>query len=166
MRVREYIAGFAVLLLTVSTVRADVLPGRWELVDALEPGTPVIIRLKAGDRMECVFKGSSPVDVIFADERGNEGRLPKSEILRIEMAEKTGDGLANGALIGMGLGAAGAIGALYAYADSVTASGPIWGGDSAGYFILAGFVGAGIGALVGMAADASIKKNKVLYEAR
>jgi hypothetical protein len=115
--------------------------------------------------MECVFKRSSPVDITFDDERGNERRVLKSEILRIELAEKTGDGLTNGALIGMGIGAAGAIAALYAYADGVTASGPVWGDESVGYFIGAGFAGAGIGALTGLAVDASIKKNKVLYKA-
>jgi hypothetical protein len=166
MKARKCIVVFAVLLMTISTVRADAIPGRWELIDALAPGTPVIIKLKAGDRMECVFKGSSTTAVTFADEKGNEGTVLKSDVLRIELAARTGDGLVNGALIGMGLGAAGGIAALYAYADSVTASGPIWGGDSAGYFILAGFVGAGIGALAGLAVDASIKKNKVVYEAR
>jgi hypothetical protein len=166
MKTKACTAVFAVILLAASTVRADVIPGRWELVDALEPGTPVTIKLKAGDRMECVFKESSPLEVTFAGERGNEGKVLKSEILRIEMGERTADGLANGALIGMGLGAAGAIGALYAYADSVTASGPIWGGDSAGYFIAAGLVGAGMGALAGLAVDASAKKNKVIYQAR
>ena len=163
---KKSVVAFAVLLLATATVRADVIPGRWEIVDGLKPGTPIIITLKAGDRMECSFKGSGPADVTFADERENERRVLKTDILKIESGEKTRDGLANGALIGMGLGAAGAIGALYAFADSVTESGPVWGGESTGYYIAAGFVGAGIGALAGLAVDASVKKHKVLYKAR
>ena len=165
MKAPKFITAFATLLLLTTAVQAEVIPGRWEMVDSLEPGTPIVIKLKTGDRMECSFKESSPKEISFIDESGNEKKVPKAEILGIESTEKTGDGLKNGAWIGAGLGAVGGIVSLYVYADSVTASGPIWGDESAGIFVAAGLVGAGIGALAGVAVDASIKRNEIFYKA-
>ncbi len=166
MRAIKPPAILAVFLLATSIIRAETIPGRWEMVDGLKLGKPIIVKLKAGDRIECLFKGSSPNDISFIDQAGYERRLPKEEILRIESTEKARDGLKNGTWIGAGLGTAGAIAGLYAYAESVTASGPIWDRESAGYFLTAGLAGAGIGALAGLVVDASIKKNEILYKAR
>ena len=166
MSAKKFITAFAALLLTTATVRAEIVPGRWELVDRLESDTPIIIKLKAGERMECSFKGSNPEEVIFIDDVGTERSIPKSEILKIESSERTGDSLKNGAGYGAVIGAAGAVIGLLAYANSVTASGPIIDSESAGYFVGAGLVGAGIGALGGIALDASIKGRKVFFKAR
>jgi hypothetical protein len=166
MRVKIIFVLFAPLLLVMSNLRAEVIPGRWEKVDGLTPGMPIIIKLKAGDRVECSFKSSSPRDITCVDEEGIERQVPKAEVQRVESTKKVGDGLRNGAWMGAGVGAACGILALYAYADSVTASGPIWGGESSTYFLAAGLVGAGIGAAAGTAVDAAIKGNEVLYKAR
>ncbi len=166
MKTNNPITVLAILLLAALTARADVIPGRWEIVDGLKPGTPIIVKLKAGDRMEGILKGSSPANLTFIDVTGNEVKLTETEILRVESAEKTKDSLKNGALIGAGLGAAGGFAALYGFANQVTSSGPIWDAESAGFFIAAALAGAGIGALAGLAVDASIKGKKVLYKAR
>jgi len=166
MSVKKMITVFATLFLVTGAVQAEVIPGRWELVDGLEPDTLIIIKLKAGERMECSFKSSSPENITYLDDTGNERTMPKNEILKIESSEKTGDSLKNGAGYGALIGAAGAIIGLTAYAKSVTASGPIWGSESAAAFLGAGLVGAGIGAAAGMAVDASIRNRKVFYKAR
>lgn len=166
MNAKKTIIVFAALLLAAATVQAEVVPGRWELVDRLGSDTPIIIEFKAGERMECMYIGSSPETITYVDDTGIERTTPKKDIHKIEFAKKTGDSLKNGAGYGAVLGAAGAILALTAYAKSVTASGPIIDRESAGIFILAGLTGAGIGALSGAAIDASIKGRKVLYKAR
>lgn len=166
MSAKKLITIIATLLLTTATVQAEVIPGRWELVDCLGPETPIIIKLKAGERMECRFRGSNEEEIIFRDDTGNERKVRKNEIEKIESARKTGDSLKNGAGYGVVLGAASAILALTAYAKSVTNSGPIIDRENAGFFILAGMVGAGIGAAAGIALDASIKGHKVYYKAR
>ncbi len=166
MGAKKFVTAFAVNLLATTAVQAEIIPGRWELVDRLEPDTPIIIKLKAGERMECSFKRSNPEEVIFIDDVGTERSIPKNEILRIESSEKTGDSLKNGAGYGAVIGAAGAVVGLLAYAHSVTDSGPVVGSESAGYFFAAGLAGAGIGALTGIGIDASFKGRKVLFKAR
>jgi len=166
MSARNAMTAFASLLLIAATVQSEVIPGRWELVDRLEPGTPIVLKLKAGERMDCSFKGSSPDDVSYIDDIGVERTMPKKEIQQIESQSKTCDSLKNGAGYGALLGAAGGIVGLAAYAKSVTASGPVLSGESAGAFIGAGLVGAGIGAVAGMAVDAATRRHKVFYKAR
>ena len=145
---------------------ADVIPGRWDLVDSLTPGTGIVVRLRSHERRESAFITSGPEAIILADETGRESALPKSEVLRIETAQKHPDRLRNGAWIGTAVGCGSAMLALLAYAAHVTASGPIWGGESTGLYILGGMTGAGIGALVGAGIDAAHKGGAVLYRAR
>lgn len=166
MSTKSFFTVLAALLLVTVPVQAGAIPGRWELVDSLESGTPIIIRLKAGERMECSFRESSQKAITYIDDSGNERTVPKNEIQKIESSEKTGDSLKNGIGYGALIGAGSAILALTAYAKSVTASGPIIDSETAGIFLGAGLVGAGIGALAGLGVDASIKGRKVLYQSR
>jgi hypothetical protein len=165
MSAKRIITSFASLLLVASNLWAEVIPGRWEKVDGLKPGTIIIIKLKGGDRMECSFQTTSPSDIAFLDENEVKRKLPKSGVQQIESTEKVGDRLRNGAWIGAGVGAATGMLSWYAYANSVTASGPLWGEEGTGFFLAAGLVGAGIGAIAGTAVDAAIKGNEVLYKA-
>jgi hypothetical protein len=152
MRFQQFIALSATLLLLSSHLRAQTIPGRWDMVDALNHGTPIVVILKAGDRIECSFKSSSLRDITFIDEQGIERKVPKAEVEVIETAEKIRDGLANGTLIGAVIGA----GTGFAYEASY------WDWDESGAIAIP-FVAAIIGAAVGAGVDGLLKKPKVLY---
>jgi hypothetical protein len=145
------------LFITNSSVAAGVIPGRWDKVDALQPGTAIIVFLEAGERVECSFKDSGPEDLTLSDDRGGERRLPKSEVKKIVGAaqydDSTLDGTVSGALIGTGAGAL--VGILHAVSkDNKSGIAPIT------------LAGTGLGALFGYGADKSRKGNEVFYLAR
>ena len=41
-------------------VQAEVLPGRWEKVSALEMASPITVEMKNGDRISGQFRGPDP----------------------------------------------------------------------------------------------------------
>jgi hypothetical protein len=144
------------LILTLM-LHAQVIPGRWDKVDILEPGTAIIVTLQAGERLVCSFKSSGPDNLTLTDDQGSERRLPKSEIKKIVSADKyhdtTVDGTASGAVIGTGVGAL--LGILHAVStDKKSGIAPIT------------LAGTGLGALFGYGADKSRQDNRVLYLAR
>jgi hypothetical protein len=69
----------------------------------------------------------------------------------------------NGVLLGAGLGFGTGFLGLAAVNAHQTASGPIWDRGSVGYYISAGLIGAGIGALTGAAVDAGRKDTDILF---
>jgi hypothetical protein len=109
MKAIKFGAAFTALLLAAGVARAEVIPGRWDRVARLETDTPVIVKLKAGERMHCSFQSLNQEDVDLIDDVGNERRIPRDEILEIESFEKTEDSLKNGAGYGAVFGATGAI---------------------------------------------------------
>jgi len=141
-----------IFLMMTSVLQAQAIPGRWEMVDTLESGTQIIVMLKAGDRIKCSFKSSSPSDITFMDEQGIERKVPKAEVEVIETAEMVRDDLANGTLIGAVIGA----GAGFAYEASY------WDWDESGAIAIP-FVAAIIGAAVGAGVDGLLKKPEVIY---
>ena len=106
--------------------------------------------------MECDFKSSGPDDLTVTDQSGSERRFPKSEVRKIVSAEKMGDSLVNGTLIGAGVGALIPIIIIGARSnvDHLSAE--------AGAFL--GLLIGG-GAAVGLAVDAAYKGHEVLYQA-
>lgn len=166
MRARNAVHICAAVLLTHALLNAQVLPGRWEKVDALAAGIPIIVKMNSGDRVEGKFQSTDFDCILLTRLDGWEVRLPKSAIRSIETTVRVSDRLRNGAWIGAGAGALAGMLAMAAYARSVTASGPIWGEETPGYILGAALVGAGAGALTGAAVDASIKSNEVIYRAR
>ena len=154
------------LIALPASLQAQVIPGRWEMVEALTPSTEIVVKLKSGDRIEGAFR-SAGVDVVrLTNPGGKELSVPKSEVRSIETTAKAGLGRRKYVLIGTAVGSLAAVLGMIGYAESVTASGSIWGEDTAGYLIGAGLVGGGIGALGGVAASAIVSKNKVIYRAR
>jgi hypothetical protein len=145
---------------------AEIVRGRWEKVEALKPGTAIVVKLNSGDRIDGAYQGAEPELLRINDAAGVEFRLPKFSVLSVESAEKVRDPLANGALIGAGAGAAAGFFSMLGFAKAVTASGPIFDGEGAGFFIAAALVGAGVGAVTGTLIDAKIKGRQVFYLSR
>ncbi len=157
--------GMIVVLFLTASLQAAVVPGRWDKVDKLASGEKILVKLKSGDRLEGAFSSSSSGGIELMKDTGGRLTLAKSDIARIVRAEKIRDKTLNGTLIGTGVGFGIGFGGLAAHNASVTASGPIFDGESVGYYTLAGLMGAGIGALVGTAMDAAHQESEVLYQA-
>lgn len=101
--------------------------------------------------------GGLGADALMLDMRGGRSDVPYNRILRIDRPH---DGFSNGALIGLGTGAAlGLVGALAAAMDD---SG--WGSpDPADVARTAPLVLGGIGAVIGLGLDAAIRHEPNLY---
>ena len=147
---RKALALVFVGLLVATTVRAGVVPGRWEKVQAERPGTEMIITLTAGDEIRGAYQEVGK-DEIFVTVNGTQRTLPKSGIAKITTEERRTGPLWNGPLIG------GAIGGSLA-AIGVAA----YGGDSDWVFIP---VWAAIGAGIGLGIDAAVQSRITLYKA-
>jgi hypothetical protein len=159
-------AAFWVLCLTGGSLWAEIPRGRWEKVEGLNPGTAVVVKLKAGDRIEGAYRGIASEDVRLSDPTGAEIKLPKSAIQRIETAEKVRDRLANGTLMGAGAGFAAGLSSMVGFGKAVTGSGSIWSDEGKAYILSGGLVGACIGAATGALIDSRIKRPEMLYLAR
>ena len=146
------VLGFSIRL------EAQIIPGRWEKLDATTPGTEIIVRLNTGMTIESIFEGSNADEVILTAESGNEMSIAKSDILEITTAQTYGDSLTNGALIGggIGLGVALAVLAVAASSEGYVLESAKWGAPLLGF-------GAGLG--TGIAIDASREQREVLYRA-
>ena len=80
--------------------QAQVIPGRWEKVEALSTPT-IIVQLKNGNRIEGKFDGLSPSE-LFLITHSAQAKIPRVEIQSIATREI--DSRWNGALIGAGVG--------------------------------------------------------------
>ena len=148
------------VVLFTTSLQAGVIPGRWEKLDSQPNATQIIVSLKSGDCMECGFRSSGPYDLTLIDQRGSERRVPKSEVQKIVSAEKIKDGLGNGAAVGAGVGLG--VGLVMFLLVSSTCSGECPAG---GEWLPILPMAAGVGAGVGLAADALHKGSEVLYQA-
>jgi hypothetical protein len=163
MKFHNFISTTVTILLTIAAAQAEVVPNRWEKMEALTPGTAVIVNLAGGERLECTFNKIGSDEVLFNELNGNERRLPKKGVLRIDTAAVVRDRLRNGILMGTLIGAAGGIAGMVIYGNSTT-NGPVGWKDEGGLYLLgAGLVGGGVGAAAGAILDASIKHREVLY---
>ena len=137
---------------------AQVIPGRWEKLDATTPGTEIIVRLQTSMIIEGTFQGSTPDEVVVLTDAGNAMNVAKSDVLEITTAKTQGDSLTNGALIGggIGLGVALAVLAVAGSSEGYVLESAKWGAPLLGF-------GAGLGA--GIAIDASREQREVLYRA-
>ena len=66
---------------------AEVIPGRWEKVSALDLGTPVTVELKNGDQVEGTFEGLSVSDV-DVETHSARAVIPKADIQTIATQKK------------------------------------------------------------------------------
>ena len=141
--------------------RAQGIPGRWEKVEALKRGSPITVGLKNGDRLGGQFEELSPSELVLRTNSA-QAAIPRADIKTITLPSK--DGLGDGALTGAVTGA----GLISVFALIAWAIGG-GGGSSreiAVQMLALGGVGAGIGAVIGIAADAATKPDDiVLYKA-
>ena len=133
---------------------AQVIPGRWEKVEALKLGSQITMDLKSGDRIEGNFEGLSPSEISLRTGSA-QAAIPRSEIQKITTRQH--DRRWDSALLGAGIGAG--IGGIV-IARRPPASDPI-------ALVATGAVaiGAGLGALVAYTVDALIMEEVVLYQA-
>ena len=131
---------------------AQVIPGRWEKVDALSVEMPITVDLKNGDRIKGEFEGLSTSE-LFLRTRSAQAAIPRADIEQITSFES--DSLQNGILIGAAAGA-GITAPIYARPSSDL--------NVLGVVVFLG-IGVGTGALVGWGIDAINKKEGVLYQA-
>jgi hypothetical protein len=111
-----------------------------------------MIILKAGDRLECIFQASSSDSIALIDSQGQDRRLPKSAVLKIQHKEK---GSRHCTKVGLGLGLAGG-------AAAGAAIGLDNAAQAAGVF---GLLGAGLGSLVGYSIDRIRQTPELLFKA-
>ena len=150
-------------------LHAEVIPGRWEKVEAQAPGTGLTVMMKSGDRFDCAFE-ELQMDTLVVETGAGERRIPKVDIQRLETTELVPDPVKDGTLKGAAIGAValGVLGGLVGAADR-----GIWGGtgDQIQGALVIGAIGAGIGAgagaAIGFTVDYAVKHKRpeVLYVA-
>lgn len=146
-------------------LQADVIPGRWEKVDALPSGSPIIVILKQGDRMEGLLQASTADSISLEIGTNRNMRLEKRSILKVLSADKTDDSTRNGTLIGAGIGFGAGFATMVAVEKSKTASGFELAEENLGLAVVGGLVGSAVGAVTGWAIDKNHSDNEVLYRA-
>ncbi len=134
--------------------RAEVIPGRWEKVAALQVMFPITVETKDGDRIKGQFEDLSDTDLMLVT-NFSRAVIPKEDIETITTQPE--DGLANGTLIGGGIGVGVMMSALAVKSDHDL--------DGLGMLVMVG-IGFAIGAAVGAATDATTKGEAiVVYKA-
>ena len=134
--------------------RAEVIPGRWEKVAALQVTFPITVETKDGDRIKGQFEDLSDTDLMLVT-NFSRAVIPKEDIETITTQPE--DSLADGTLIGGGIGVGVMMSALAVKSDHDF--------DALGMLMMAG-IGFGIGAGLGAGTDAATKGEAiVVYKA-
>ena len=156
MKAGSIVSILTIAFLTISSLTAGVVPGRWEKVDSLIEGTGIIVKMDGGDRIEGEFFSSDAQSITIQTFEQVERDLPKAGVKKIQTIEKTGHNkIWDGALIGAGIGAG-------AMAITFTASGRRnWNYKEAAAAGL--LLSAGIGAGIGLGIDAAVGARETLY---
>ena len=146
------------LMLAGSTsmpARAEVIPGRWEKVAALQVKIPIMVETKDGDRIEGHFEDLADTDLMLVT-NFSRAMIPKEDIETITTRPE--DGIANGTLIGGGIGVGVMIGVVMMSALAVKSDHDF---NALGMLMMAG-IGFGIGAGLGAATDAATKGEAIV----
>ncbi len=97
--------GVCLLLLSHSVLlHAEVIPGRWEKVEAQAPGTGLTVIMKSGDMLDCADK-ELQMDSLVVETDAGERRIPKVAIQRLETSVLVPDPVKDGTLKGAVIGA-------------------------------------------------------------
>ena len=92
-------------LLVCSLPAAEVIPGKWQKVDLLPAGSPIIIKTRYGEKLECAYFDSNRESILIVETGAGQRRIRKEDVESI-IAQKYDDRLLNGALIGLSVGVA------------------------------------------------------------
>jgi hypothetical protein len=164
MRSRTVALGLAFLMLlthpSVSLAQGAPAPNEWSIVKAVPPGDELVVKLKNGQTIKGRLKVISDVHLTLA--RGQKSfDIDRQDVRQIHrIVPKSA---AKPTLIGAGTGAAiGAGGIAIAVAADESGGDD---GEAAAAILGVALLGAGIGALVGLAFG-SREKKVLIYEAR
>ena len=135
--------------------RVDVIPGTWDKVAVLRPGSPVVVTLVDGARLEGAFRTLRPGGLRLTDSAGQDLTVARSNIQQILVRDERDD-LIDGTLIGAGIGLATAVTIL-----AVAASGE-------GYVLASAKWGApllfsAVGGVIGAFVDRAHKGDQLVY---
>lgn len=149
-------------------VRAEAGAGNqgseWQRVDALKPGTRIVVTLKTGEQRIGDFRRATTDDVTIAvgreggQEPVKEETLPKSLIGTVATYDPVKDGIRRGALAGAG----GLLALINVYHKSC-GTGCESGANAPAMALAVGAFGAGVGSLVGLLADRDAGRSEVLF---
>ncbi len=93
------------VVLSITLTFADVIPGRWDKVANLAPGTRIIVEMESGDSIHGGFVSTTAESLAIDVETNNRTTVPKSGVARI-LQEKKGK---RQTLLGTAIGAAGGV---------------------------------------------------------
>jgi len=147
----------AVLQFTPPPQSAGLIPGSWEKVEGLRMGAPLVVAVKTGARLAGALEALTPGALTLTDATGKAIMITRSEVGTI--VAQVGDGLANGALIGAGIGLSAALTvlAMAASQDGYVLPSAKWG---------APLLLSSVGGLGGMLLDRAHKRERMVYVAR
>ena len=134
---------------------ATPTPGSWAAIEALPPGSRILITTTTGTRVEGKFKALAPPLLIVTTPDGVSGVL-LVDVAKITLLDPDGDGLGNGILIGAGIGLGAAAAILAALG---TGEGYLLPSAKAGAPLLLSGAGGAIGALI----DRAHKGAQIIY---
>ena len=137
--------------------RSRVIPGNWEAVEALQPGTLIVVTLNNGDRIQGAYKALHSVMLEIRDHDGTDSRVARWDVVTIVVSVAS-DSSMNGALIGAGIGvaAAGIVLGTIASGDGYVLPSAQWG---------APLLLSAAGGLLGIVIDRAHRDEQLLYEA-
>lgn len=135
---------------------AGLIRGSWEKVEGLRLGSPLVVTLKTGARLAGVLKALTLGALTLTDATGKDFMIPRSEVGTI--VAQVRDDLANGALIGAGVGLSVALTvlAIVGAQDGYVLPSAKWGSP---------LLLSGLGGLAGMLVDRAHKRERTVYVA-
>jgi len=143
----------AALQFTPPPRSAGLIPGSWEKVEGLRLGSPLVVVLKTGARLRGALKALTVGDLSLTDATGKEFIIARSEVGTI--VAQVRDDLANGALIGAGVGFSAALTvlAIVGSQDGYVLPSAKWGVP---------LLLSGLGSLAGMLVDRAHKRERTV----
>jgi hypothetical protein len=135
--------------------RTKVMPGSWDKVVVLRPGSRMLVTLIDGKRLEGRFETLDPGDLRLTDSAGRDFDVARSNIRQIAVRGERDD-LINGVLIGagVGLGTAATILAVAASGDGYVLASAKWA---------APLLLSTVGGVIGVFVDRAHTDTQVLY---
>jgi len=161
---RSVVYGVCLLLLFHSVLlHADVIPGRWEMVEVQKQGTELALILHSGEQVYGLLEEVTTDTVIVIEEDGGQRSVTKVSIHRVETTRI--DSTRSGTLIGLVIG--GAVGSIGGGLAARASSQNPKASDYLQAALILGAIGAGIGAAFGYTVEKWVdhKRPEVLYVA-